>query len=83
MWDYSIFLFQKYFNKLKTQENASIIDTQTVDEIFLMVPNILEIHQQFLDELRGRLDAWEPLQRVGDSFVKIVSAFVRCRLYST
>lgn len=54
------------------QENASIIDVQTVDEIFLMVPNILQIHQQFLDELRCRLDAWEPLQRVGDSFVKVV-----------
>lgn len=54
------------------QENGSLIDVQTVDEIFLMVPNILKIHQQFLDELRCRLDAWEPLQRVGDSFVKVV-----------
>lgn len=63
---------QKYFNPLKSQENASLIDAQTVDEIFLMVPDILHIHQQFLEELRRRLEIWEPLQRVGDAFVQVV-----------
>lgn len=66
---------QKYLNPLKSQENAAIIDSQTVDEIFLMVPAILNVHQQFLDELRCRLDVWEPLQRVGDAFVQVVSLF--------
>lgn len=37
-----------------------------------MVPPILSIHQQFLDELRRRLEIWEPLQRVGDAFVQVV-----------
>lgn len=57
---------------MKSQENASLIDAQTVDEIFLMVPDILHIHQQFLEELRRRLEIWEPLQRVGDAFVQVV-----------
>lgn len=38
-----------------------------------MVPAILQVHQQFLDELRSRLEIWEPLQRVGDAFVQVVS----------
>lgn len=63
---------QKYLNPLKSQEHSSLIDVQTVDEIFLMVPAILGIHQQFLDELRSRLEIWEPLQRVGDAFVQVV-----------
>lgn len=49
-----------------------MIDAQTVDEIFLMVPDILHIHQQFLDELRRRLEHWDPHQRVGDAFVQVV-----------
>lgn len=64
---------QKYLNPLKLPEYSSLIDTQTVDEIFLMVPAILDIHKRFLDELRKRLDAWEPLQKVGDAFVEVVS----------
>lgn len=38
-----------------------------------MVPSILNVHEKFLNELRNRLDAWEPLQRVGDAFVEVVS----------
>jgi Rho guanine nucleotide exchange factor 17 len=53
-----------------------VVDLQTVDEIFFMVPSILNIHEKFLEELGKRLDAWDPLQRVGDSYYDIVS-FVR------
>lgn len=66
-------IFQKYLKPLKSPEYASLIDAQTVDEIFLMVPAILDIHKCFLDELRKRLDTWEPLQRVADAFVEVVS----------
>lgn len=65
---------QKYLTPLKTPEYASLIDGQTVDDIFLMVPSILNVHEKFLGELRKRLDAWEPLQRVGDAFVEVVSS---------
>lgn len=68
-------LLQKYFHPLKSQENASLIDSQTVDEIFLMVPDILHIHQQFLTELRRRLEIWGPQQRVGDAFVQVVKLY--------
>lgn len=73
----SIFLslIQKYLNPLKSQENASLIETQTVDEIFLhlnMVPTILNIHQQFLEAFRSRLETWDATQRIGDAFVQVV-----------
>ena len=43
-----------------------------MEEIFLMVPSILNVHKHFLDELKQRLDAWEPLQMVGDAFIETV-----------
>lgn len=54
-------------------ESSGIVDLQTVDEIFFMVPSILNIHEKFLEELRKRLDAWDPSQRVGDSYYDVVS----------
>lgn len=51
------------------------MDTQTVDEIFFMVPAILNIHERFLEELRRRLDSWDPMQKIGDAFVDVVSLY--------
>lgn len=43
------------------------------DEIFFMVPSILSIHERFLDELKKRLDNWEPLQRISEVYIDVVS----------
>lgn len=45
-----------------------------VDEIFFMVPSILNIHEKFLEELKKRLDAWDPQQRIGDAYYDVVSS---------
>lgn len=66
------FPFQKYLNPLRSPENSSTVDLSTVDEIFFMVPSILSIHEKFLEELKKRLDSWDPLQRVGDSYYNVV-----------
>lgn len=63
----------KYLNVLKTPEYAGMIDSKTVDEIFFMVPEILSIHERFLNELRRRLEVWEPQQMVGDAFTEAFS----------
>lgn len=70
----------KYLKVLKSPEHAGMIDTRTVDEIFFMVPDILEIHEKFLCELKQRLDDWDIQQRVGDAFMETVSTN---RLYSS
>lgn len=63
---------QKYLHPLK-QPESSIVDAQTVDDIFYMVPAILDIHEKFLDELGKRLDTWDQNQRIGDCYYEIVS----------
>lgn len=62
----------KYLKILKLPENAGMIEVRTVDEIFFMVPDILEIHEKFLAELRHRLDNWHSHQKVGDLFYETV-----------
>lgn len=66
----------KYFKVLKTPEHAGMIDSRTVDEIFFMVPDILEIHEKFLTELKSRLDSWDSQQKVGDAFIETVSFII-------
>ncbi|XP_053694272.1 uncharacterized protein LOC128742086 [Sabethes cyaneus] len=73
----------KYLNQLKSPENSGLVDTQTVDEIFFMVPAILNIHERFLEELRRRLDAWDPLQKIGDAFVDVFSRPVILDTYTS
>lgn len=73
----------KYLKVLKSPEHAGMIDTRTVDEIFFMVPDILEIHEKFLVELKRRLDDWDVQQKVGDAFIETVSStltslFIQC-----
>uniref|UniRef100_A0A182MJZ1 DH domain-containing protein n=1 Tax=Anopheles culicifacies TaxID=139723 RepID=A0A182MJZ1_9DIPT len=63
----------KYLNQLKSPENSGLVDAQTVDEIFFMVPAILNIHERFLEELRRRLDSWDKMQMIGDAFVDVFS----------
>lgn len=62
----------KYFKVLKSPEHAGMIDSRTVDEIFFMVPDILEIHEKFLAEMKSRLDSWDSQQKVGDAFMETV-----------
>lgn len=63
----------KYLKVLKAPEHAGMIDTRTVDEIFFMVPDILEIHEKFLGDLKNRLDDWDTTQKVGDAFMETVT----------
>lgn len=64
----------KYLKVLKAPEHAGMIDTRTVDEIFFMVPDILEIHEKFLSDLKSRLDDWDVQQKVGDAFMDTVKS---------
>lgn len=61
---------------LKQAENSAIVDLQTVDEIFFMVPSILRIHEKFLGELNKILDQWDQNQCVGNPYFEVVSSVV-------
>uniref|UniRef100_A0A182J3E0 Uncharacterized protein n=1 Tax=Anopheles atroparvus TaxID=41427 RepID=A0A182J3E0_ANOAO len=73
----------KYLNQLKSPENSGLVDAQIVDEIFFMVPAILNIHERFLEELRRRLDSWDKLQMIGDAFVDVFSRPVILDTYTS
>lgn len=63
---------QKYLQPLKSPENAGLLDSFVVDEIFNQVPAILNVHQVFLEQLRRRLEQWDLQQKVGDIFLDVV-----------
>ncbi|CRL02246.1 CLUMA_CG015133, isoform A [Clunio marinus] len=73
----------KYLNPLKLPENSAIVDLQTVDEIFFMVPSILNIHEKFLEELKKRLDSWDALQRVGDAYCDVFTKPIVLETYTS
>lgn len=62
-------LVMKYLQPLKSSENNCIIDAGIVDEIFYQVPEILQHHELFLEELKRRLEDWDVNQKVGDLFL--------------
>ncbi|XP_051171015.1 rho guanine nucleotide exchange factor 17 isoform X2 [Leptopilina boulardi] len=64
-------LVNKYLQPLKSPENAGLVDSATVDEIFYQIPAILSHHEVFLEELRKRLEIWEPGQTIGDVFLNV------------
>lgn len=69
-------MVNRYFRVLKSPEHVGIVEPRTVDEIFFMVPDILEIHEKFLEELRSRLNNWDTQQRVGDAFMDTVRFYL-------
>eukprot|EP00794_Sanderia_malayensis_P007578 gene7578-8417_t len=71
------FLVTVYYKPLKKAENASIIETSQVDEIFFQIPEILVNHEFFLEQLINRANCWTDKQIVGDIFV---SSFTKCLL---
>ncbi|XP_017014130.3 uncharacterized protein [Drosophila takahashii] len=73
----------KYLKVLKAPEHAGMIDTRTVDEIFFMVPDILEIHERFLGDLKSRLDDWDVQQKVGDAFMDTFSKLEVLEVYTS
>ncbi|KAH8310855.1 hypothetical protein KR044_003245, partial [Drosophila immigrans] len=73
----------KYLKVLKSPEHAGMIDTRTVDEIFFMVPDILEIHEKFLAELKQRLEDWDIQQKVGDAFIETFSKLEVLEVYTS
>ncbi|KNC22324.1 hypothetical protein FF38_04499 [Lucilia cuprina] len=76
-------MVNRYLKVLKSPEHAGIIEARTVDEIFFMVPDILEIHEKFLSELRNRLDNWDTQQKVGDAFMETFSKLEVLEVYTS
>lgn len=58
---------------LKQPENSLLCDPSLVDEIFDQIPELLEHHEQFLEQVRHCVQTWHAQQKVGTLLVQSVS----------
>lgn len=64
---------QGYMQPLKQPENSLLCDPSLVDEIFDQIPELLEHHEQFLEQVRHCVQNWHAQQKVGGLLVQSVS----------
>lgn len=66
-------VLQGYMQPLKQPENSLLCDPSLVDEIFDQIPELLEHHEQFLEQVRHCVQTWHAQQKVGALLVQSVS----------
>ncbi|XP_006812718.1 rho guanine nucleotide exchange factor 17-like [Saccoglossus kowalevskii] len=73
--------FATYMKPLKRPENAGIVEAGMVDVIFHKIPEILESHRRFLQQLDARIDQWNDKRRDGDLIIGdlIIACFTKQR----
>ncbi len=79
----SVLLFwsQGYMKPLKHPENSPLCDPSLVDEMFYQIPEILEHHEQFLEQVLDCVSQWHDRQTIGHVLVQSVRSwplFERC-----
>ncbi|EHA99912.1 Rho guanine nucleotide exchange factor 17 [Heterocephalus glaber] len=75
-------LMQGYMQPLKQPENSLLCDPSLVDEIFDQIPELLEHHEQFLEQVRHCVQTWHAQQKVGSLLVQSFSKDVLVNIYS-
>ncbi|XP_023784987.1 rho guanine nucleotide exchange factor 17-like [Cyanistes caeruleus] len=73
---------QGYMKPLKQPENSLLCDPSLVDEIFDQIPELLEHHEQFLEQIHDCVQNWHEKQKVGDLLVQSFSKDVLVNIYS-
>lgn len=58
---------------MKPLKADNVIESCIVDEIFYQIPEILRVHENFLEILTSRLTNWDSKQVIGDVFIQAVS----------
>lgn len=67
------FLLTSYQQTLKSPDYSAMIDSNLVDDIFYMVPEIHFHHERFLEDLRQRQEARDASLCVGDLVLQLVN----------
>ncbi|XP_067322559.1 rho guanine nucleotide exchange factor 17 isoform X1 [Anolis sagrei] len=75
-------LMQGYMKPLKQPENSILCDPSLVDEIFDQIPELLEHHEEFLDQISECVQNWHEKQKVGDILVQSFSKDILVHIYS-
>ncbi|KAK3549343.1 hypothetical protein QTP70_034569 [Hemibagrus guttatus] len=75
-------LIQSYMKPLKHPENSPLCDPSLVDEMFYQIPEILEHHELFLEQVISCVNDWHERQTIGDILVQSFSKEVLANIYS-
>ncbi|XP_015244804.1 PREDICTED: rho guanine nucleotide exchange factor 17 [Cyprinodon variegatus] len=75
-------LIQGYMRPLKQPDGNSIVDPLLVDEMFYQIPEILEHHEQFLEQVAGCVSQWHDRQTVGHLLIHSFSKDALADMYS-
>ncbi|XP_062241277.1 rho guanine nucleotide exchange factor 17-like [Platichthys flesus] len=75
-------LIQGYMRPLKQPDGSSIVDPLLVDEMFYQIPEILEHHEYFLEQVAGCVSQWHDRQTVGHLLIQSFSKETLANMYS-
>ncbi|XP_069615525.1 rho guanine nucleotide exchange factor 17 [Ranitomeya imitator] len=75
-------LMEGYMKPLKQPENSFLCDPSLVDEIFDHIPELLEHHEQFLEQVSYCMQNWADIQTVGDILGQSFSKEILVSIYS-
>ncbi|XP_047449304.1 LOW QUALITY PROTEIN: rho guanine nucleotide exchange factor 17-like [Mugil cephalus] len=75
-------LIQGYMRPLKQPDGGSIVDPLLVDEMFYQIPEILEHHEHFLDQVSGCVSQWHDRQTIGHILIQSFSKEALANMYS-
>ncbi|KAM4742996.1 LOW QUALITY PROTEIN: rho guanine nucleotide exchange factor 17 [Anableps anableps] len=75
-------LIQGYMRPLKQPDGSSIVDPLLVDEMFYQIPEILEHHEQFLEQVADCVSQWHDRQTVGHLLIHSFSRDALADMYS-
>ncbi|TRZ02143.1 hypothetical protein DNTS_014238 [Danionella cerebrum] len=75
-------LIQGYMKPLKQPENSPLVDPSLVDEIFYQIPEILEHHEIFLEQLVESINQWHDQQTIGHVLIQSFSKETLASIYS-
>ncbi|KAA8594207.1 hypothetical protein FQN60_005041 [Etheostoma spectabile] len=71
-----------YMRPLKQQDSGAIVDPLLVDEMFYQIPEILEHHEHFLEQVAGCVGQWHDRQTVGNILIQSFSKETLANMYS-
>uniref|UniRef100_A0A672FDK8 DH domain-containing protein n=1 Tax=Salarias fasciatus TaxID=181472 RepID=A0A672FDK8_SALFA len=71
-----------YMRPLKHPDGGSIVDPLLVDEMFFQIPEILEHHEDFLEQVTGCVSQWHDRQTVGHLLIQSFSKEALANMYS-
>ncbi|XP_041734658.2 rho guanine nucleotide exchange factor 17 isoform X2 [Coregonus clupeaformis] len=75
-------LIQGYMRPLKHSDSGSLVDPSLVDEMFYQIPEILEHHEHFLEQVTGCISQWHDRQTVGQLLIQSFSKEILANIYS-